>query len=93
MICIPDELCVGCKKNEHIHSIQNSTERTNYIVECAIVTLLNKDIDIIKKNLAKHTSRMRMEVILGCIPTSVPMKCYKEKKMELNIHHCTQSNS
>jgi len=55
MIRIPDEQCIGCKENEdiatlikkvygEIHSIHTTTDRTNYIVEHAIVTPLNKDV-------------------------------------------------
>ena len=55
MIRIPDEQCIGCKENEdiatlikkgygEIHSIHTTTDRTNYIVERAIVTPLNKDV-------------------------------------------------
>jgi len=65
MIRIPDELCIGCKMNEdiistlikkvygEIHSIQNTTDRTKYIVERAIVTPLNKDVDIINEYIGK----------------------------------------
>ena len=56
MIYIPHDLCVGCKVNDSVsalidkvygdlHSISNWNDREKYIIERAILTPLNQDVD------------------------------------------------
>ena len=63
-ILLPNEFCVGCKPNDDmqilidrvfgdLQTIHDWNERMTYIVERAILTPLNKDVDIINNYIGK----------------------------------------
>ena len=64
-IHIPPDVCIGCMPQEtiatlieriygHINDIPNSEDCTKYIVERAILTPLNEDVDAINKEITTN---------------------------------------
>ena len=94
-ILLPNEFCVGCKPNDDmqilidrvygdLQTIHDWNERMTYIVEQAILTPLNKDVDIINNYIGKNTLQMRMEHQHKCIHISVQIvQCSRERKITI----------